>query len=197
MAFLFCFLPWFSFAKAHRRGLCLCYHEQKNCPHTVTREHCFHINSLFGGLFVSFSDLGLVFVFKNKVIIKKKLSRNKKGRLTRTNSNWLFKIPMLYQPSEQPRRAHSVQPARDRCIVVLCSKTCLRPARLLFGIHKMSLGFVLLFRRVIVHGLSPLYPGATKASLEVGTIFSLPFSSQIRTLKRRCVSATPIPSLPV
>lgn len=47
-------LPWFSFAKAHRRHLCLLYHEQKNCLHTVIREHCFHINSLFGGLLVSF-----------------------------------------------------------------------------------------------------------------------------------------------
>lgn len=72
--------------------------------------------------------------------------------------------------------------AEDRCIA-LCSKTCLRPARLLLGKTKTSLGFALLFSGVIVHGLSPLYPEAMKAFLE--------------TLKRRWVSATLMPSLPI
>lgn len=64
--------------------------------------------------------------------------------------------------------------AEDRCIA-LCSKTCLRPARLLLGKTKTSLGFALLFSGVIVHGLSPLYPEAMKAFLE--TAFPLFFTN--------------------
>lgn len=73
----FFFLPWFSFAKAHRRSLCLLSHEQKNCLHTVNHEHCFHINSLFGGLFVSFIfqfNLGLVL---SLIVIKRLSEKNK------------------------------------------------------------------------------------------------------------------------
>lgn len=62
--------PCFSFAKAHRRNLCLLHDKQKNCPHTVNHEHCFHINSSFGGLFVPFFfHFGLDLVcLKNKII---------------------------------------------------------------------------------------------------------------------------------
>lgn len=73
--------PCFSFAKAHRRNLCLLHYKQKNCPHTVNHEHCFHINSSFGGLFVSFFfhfGLGLV-CLKNKIINfqkKKKIDKD-------------------------------------------------------------------------------------------------------------------------
>lgn len=75
------FPPCFSFAKAHRRNLCLLHYKQKNCPHTVNHEHCFHINSSFGGLFVSFFfQFGLDLVcLKNKIINfqkKKKIDKD-------------------------------------------------------------------------------------------------------------------------
>lgn len=64
--------------------------------------------------------------------------------------------------------------AEDRGIA-LCSKTCLRPARLLFGKTKTSLGIALLFSGVIVHGLSPLYPEAVKAFLETDSLLHFLF----------------------
>lgn len=64
--------------------------------------------------------------------------------------------------------------AEDRGIA-LCSKTCLRPARLLFGKTKTSLGFALLFSGVIVHGLSTLYPEAVKAFLETASLLHFLF----------------------
>lgn len=95
--------PCFSFAKAHRRNLCLLHYKQKNCPHTVNHEHCFHINSSFGGLFVSFFfhfGLGLV-CLKNKII-----NFQEKKRLTKTNLNWL--VTMLCLQSEQSPGARSL-----------------------------------------------------------------------------------------
>lgn len=97
--------PCFSFAKAHRRNLCLLHDKQKNCPHTVNHEHCFHINSSFGGLFVPFFfHFGLDLVcLKNKIINFQKKTK----RLTKTNLNWL--VTVLCLQSEQSPGARSVR----------------------------------------------------------------------------------------
>lgn len=104
--------PCFSFAKAHRRNLCLLHYKQKNCPHTVNHEHCFHINSSFGGLFVSFFfQFGLDLVcLKNKIINfqKKKIDKDQ------------FELVSycVVSTSEQSPRAYSL----DRC-TALCPKS--------------------------------------------------------------------------
>lgn len=137
----------FSFAKAHRRNLCLLHDKQKNCPHTVNHEHCFHINSSFGGLFVPFFfHFGLDLVcLKNKII-----NFQKKKKIDKDQSELVSHcvVSTIRAVAGSPERT-----AEDRC-TALCPKESLgRSVRLLFGVQKTSLDFIWPFSGVIVPGL--------------------------------------------